>query len=66
MNQANRFGDETARVFTVRNTDLVNWSEPELIRVKGPDVPVEEIGRMMAPYLVEDKDVPGRWWCFYK
>jgi len=66
MNQANRFGDETARVFTVRNTDLVNWSEPELIRVKGPDVPVEEIGRMIAPYLVEDKDVSGRWWCFYK
>jgi len=21
---------------------------------------------MIAPYLVEDKDVSGRWWCFYK
>ncbi|MAE17585.1 hypothetical protein CMK12_01350 [Candidatus Poribacteria bacterium] len=67
MNQANQsFGDQTARIFTVRSADLVNWSEPELIRVKGPDVPVEEMGRMIDPYLVEDKDVPGRWWCFYK
>ena len=21
---------------------------------------------MIDPYLVEDKDEPGKWWCFYK
>ena len=24
------------------------------------------MGRMIDPYLLEDKDVKGKWWCFYK
>ena len=39
--------------------------EPELIRVKG-DVSVEEMGRMIDPYVVEDRKQPGKYWCFYK
>lgn len=55
-----------ARIFVMRSTDLETWSEPELLPVKGPDVRREDMGRMIDPYLVADKDVPGRWWCFYK
>ena len=36
------------------------------MRVKGPDVPREEMGRMIDPYLIRDKDDPNKWWCFYK
>ena len=50
----------------MRSRDLEAWGKPELLRVKGPDVPVDRMGRMIDPYLVEDKDEPGKWWCFYK
>jgi len=60
------FGDRTARLFIMRSKDLENWSEPELLKVKGPDVPRGRMGRMIDPYLIEDKDEPGKWWCFYK
>ena len=33
-----RYGDETARLYTMRSRDLVKWSDPELLRVKGPEV----------------------------
>ena len=46
-----------------RSKNLEDWSEPEIMLVKGNDVPVAEMGRMIDPYLVEDKDTPGRWWC---
>ena len=61
-----RIGDETARVFAMCSDDLVEWDEPELIAVKGPDVARVDMGRMIDPYLIEDKDEPGKWWCFYK
>lgn len=61
-----KFGNESSRLWTRRSDDLEHWSQPELLRVKGPGVPVERMGRMIDPYLVEDKDEPGRWWCFYK
>jgi hypothetical protein len=61
-----RWADDTARLYIMRSKDLINWSTPELLRVKGPDVPVENMGRMIDPYLIEDKDAPGKWWCFYK
>ena len=60
------FGNPTARVWIMRSDDLETWSKPELLRVKGPDVPVDRMGRMIDPYLLEDKDEPGKWWCFYK
>ena len=66
MHNATHFGDETARIYLMHSDDLTHWSDPQLIPVKGPNVPVEEMGRMIDAYLVRDKDVPGRWWCFYK
>ena len=60
------FGNRTARLWVMRSRDLEAWGKPELLRVKGPDVPVDRMGRMIDPYLVEDKDQPGKWWCFYK
>lgn len=61
-----RYGDATARLFTMRSRDLETWSAPELLQVKGPDVPREAMGRMIDPYLIEDRDEPGKWWCFFK
>ena len=60
------FGNGTARLYLLRSGDLERWSEPELIRVKGPDIPVEKMGRMIDPYLMPDKDEPGKWWCLFK
>lgn len=61
-----RFGDASARIFIMRSPDLTTWSAPELLRVKGPDVPVAQMGRMIDPYLIEDRHTPGKWWCFFK
>ncbi|MBN1422137.1 MAG: hypothetical protein JXP34_25410, partial [Planctomycetes bacterium] len=61
-----KYGDATARIWTMRSRDLETWGAPELLRVKGPEVPVDAMGRMIDPYLIEDKDEPGKWWCFFK
>ena len=50
----------------MRSKDLNNWSNPEIIKVKGPDVEFANMGRMIDPYLLEDKNEKGKWWCFYK
>jgi hypothetical protein len=64
--EGQRYADASARLWTCSSRDLTHWSDLRLLRVKGPDVPLETMGRMIDPFLVEDKDVPGRWWCFYK
>ncbi len=64
--QGIRYGTEDARIYTMRSKDLKNWTDPQLMRVKGADVPFEEMRRMIDPYLIEDKNEPGKWWCFYK
>lgn len=64
--QAPRYGDHTARIYTMKSKDLIDWEAPELIKVKGPGVEQDSMGRMIDPYLVEDKNEPGKWWCFYK
>ncbi|PTX96010.1 hypothetical protein DB345_09415 [Spartobacteria bacterium LR76] len=61
-----KYGNAQARLFTMSSTDLETWSAPRLLRVKGPEVPEAAMGRMIDPFLVEDKDQPGKWWCFYK
>ena len=61
-----RTAGPSARLFIMRSPDLENWGEPELLRVKGRDVPDDKMGRMIDPYLVEDKDEKGKYWCFYK
>ena len=60
------FGTEDARVWTMESDDLERWGPARLLAVKGPDVAVKDMGRMIDPYLLEDKDEPGKWWCFYK
>ncbi|WP_020532622.1 hypothetical protein [Flexithrix dorotheae] len=64
--QGVRYGTSDARLFTMRSKDLKNWSAPEIIKVKGPDMEIADMGRMIDPYLLEDKDEKGKWWCFYK
>jgi hypothetical protein len=61
-----KYGNSTARLWIMRSRDLETWSAPELLRVKGPDVPVESMGRMIDPFLFRDREDPGKWWCFYK
>jgi hypothetical protein len=60
-----KYGNEDCRLWITKSTDLENWSEPEMLMVKGPDVPPEKMGRLIDPYLVRDKDEPRRWWCFF-
>lgn len=60
-----KFGNERSRIFVMHSGDLIHWSEPELLRVKGPDVPEEEMGRMIDAYLLREEDT-GLIWCFYK
>ena len=64
--QMPRFGTGDARIFLMRSKDLENWSKPELMKVKGPGISEKDMGRMIDPYLLEDRDEPGKWWCFYK
>ncbi len=60
------YGNQTARVFIMKSDDLEHWSEPELLKVKGSDVQIQDMGRMIDPYLIKDKDDSDKWWCFYK
>lgn len=55
-----------ARIYTMESEDLETWSEPELLKVKGPNLAEKEMGRVIGPYLFQDKDEKGKWWCFYK
>lgn len=61
-----KYANADARLYVMRSDDLENWSQPELLMVKGGNVPRERMGRMIDPYLLQDKDDPGKWWCFYK
>lgn len=60
-----KYGNENCRVWIMRSKDLENWGPAEMLMVKGPDVPVEKMGRLIDAYLIEDKDEPGKWWCFF-
>ncbi len=61
-----KYGNANSRIFIMRSKDLRNWSSPELLYVKGIGVPVEKMGRMIDPYLMESRSDPGLWYCFYK
>lgn len=66
VDQEVRYGSKDARLFIMKSKDLNNWGKPELIKVKGADIDVADMGRMIDPYLLEDKDEKGKIWCFYK
>ena len=59
-------GDHRCRILTLESRDLRHWRDPVLLRVKGPDVRVEDMGRIIDPFLCRDATDPKRWWCFYK
>ena len=61
-----RYGSKDARIFIMKSNDLRNWTSPQVLKVKGPKVSVREMGRMIDPYLIEDIDEKGKFWCFYK
>lgn len=60
-----KYGNDNCRIWTMRSDDLINWEEPKLLRVKG-DLPVEDMGRMIDPFIVHDINEPKKWWCLYK
>lgn len=49
----------------MESNDLETFDPPRMLLVKG-DVPEENMGRMIDPYLIEDQNEPGKWWCLYK
>ncbi len=60
-----KYGNARSRLFTMRSRDLLHWDTPRLLKVKG-DIPEEEMGRMIDPYLIKDRLDPAKWWCLYK
>jgi hypothetical protein len=63
---SDKYADESARIWTMRSADLEHWGPPRLLRVKGPEVAVADMGRMIDAFLLRDREDPGRWWCFFK
>lgn len=61
-----KYGNASSRIWTLESQDLDHWSDPELLHLKGNHIPVEDMGRMIDPYLIESKDEPGKYFCFYK
>jgi hypothetical protein len=62
-----RHGDDRARLWLFKSSDLYNWSQqPELIKVKGPEVNESDLGKMIDAFIMRDRDTPDKWWCFYK
>ncbi len=47
----------------MKSKDLEDWGEPCMLEVKGLG---KDPGSMIDPYLVQDKDDPTKWWCFFK
>ncbi len=61
-----KYGNANSRIFVMKSKDLRNWSAPHLLQVKGPNVPVAAMGRMIDPYIIESRAEPGLLYCFYK
>lgn len=59
-----KYGNENSRIWLWESEDLENWGKPTVIQVKGDNIPVEEMGRMIDPYLIRDDC--GDWYCFFK
>ena len=57
------YGNQDSRIYLMHSRDLIAWSEPELIAVKG-EMPDSDIGRMIDPYILREAD--GSFLCFFK
>lgn len=53
-------GNRNSRIYAMESRDLEHWSIPSLIKVKGPDIPEKEMGRMIDPYFLRDHTQPDR------
>ena len=51
-----RYGNADCRLYVSRTRDFRVWSPPVLLKVKGPDAPFADMGRMIDPYLVKAPD----------
>ncbi len=60
------YAEESARLYIMRSKDLIRFSEPELIKVKGEACAESDMGRMIDPYIFEDRSEKGKYWIFYK
>lgn len=60
-----KYGNENSRLFVMETQDLEDFSQPRLLKVKG-ECAVADMGRMIDPYLLQDVEEPGKWWCFFK
>ncbi len=61
-----QYGNCDCRIWTMRSRDLAHWDDPVLLRVKGPQISSKDMGRMIDPYLLHDKDDSRKWLCLYK
>lgn len=59
-----KYANQNARIWLMRSDDLIHWDKPEWLNVKNTSF--AEAGRMIDPYIIEDRNQPGLWWCFYK
>jgi hypothetical protein len=59
-----KYGNANSRIWLRESSDLLHWGEPQLMHVKGDEVPSEQMGRMIDPYLIQKPD--GEWFCFFK
>lgn len=60
-----KYGNENSRLYVMETEDLEHFGQPRMLKVKG-DCPVQNMGRMIDPYLLQDAADPKKWWCFYK
>lgn len=60
-----KYGNRRSRPYVMKSSDLIHWDEPELLKVKG-DIPEEDMGRIIDPYLVRDRKDPHQIYCLYK
>lgn len=64
--QKRPYAEETARLYIMESEDLETFGSPCLLYVKGKDVSEKNMGRMIDPYIFEDKDEEGKYWILYK
>lgn len=57
-----KYGNDDSRIYTIKSNDLIHWSKPEILMVKG-DISIADMDRMIDPYILEDN---GIFRCFYK
>ena len=55
-------GNEDCRIWIRRSKNLADWGEPELLKVRGPEVALENMGRIIDPYLIQDNSTLVQWY----